>query len=552
MIESRGNLLAFGYAASWTSNSSFLTHIPDINATHLYQAASYSEMYRAHPSVFMVIDKRAQLTARLPIKAYRRDDKGRTEIRDSPYGRLLRRPHPKLDRVLWWKTVSSFYDLKGEVVIVKIRDRNGIPIELWPVNPSCVEIEVRGDELWYLVVTAAGVSTFHERDVIHHRTFNPDNPLRGMSALEPLRRTLENEESARIAQSSFWKNGARPGIALTHPKQLSTGAATRLKAQFDAAAGGAERTGVTVVLEEGMKPEVLSLSAEEAQYIQGRKLNREEVWGCYHVQPTALGDLEHATYSNVAENLRSVYRDTMPPHLQGFETVLEENLRPDFDPNGEIYAEFLLDEVLRGDFEQRAEANQKAINSGQRTPAEVRETENLPFIPGSDRLYVNAALVPLELAGMPRPRITAERADADAARARLEGMLSQAWRLLVQRQNEVLVQRVQRARRRSTTFDATTSAGELVDADYHNQLVGRYLVAPLSAAGARADTTIVELVTAAAAGITDELTATLDAAIAPSTDLVEVLEDLLTSIADRGDVWAAAALAAIEAQEDAA
>ena len=94
-----------------------------------------------------------------------------------------------------------------------------------------------------------------------------------------------------------------------------------------------------------------------------------------------------------------MYRDTMAPVLGEFEATVDHHLRPDFDTTGNIYAEFLMDEVLRGSFEARATAYQQADYM---TVAEKRRAENLPFVDGSDVILVNGAYVPLDLAGMTR------------------------------------------------------------------------------------------------------------------------------------------------------
>jgi phage portal protein BeeE len=206
--------------------------------------------------------------------------------------------------------------------------------------------------------------------------------VRGLSRLEPLRATLLNEDAARRATTSFWNRGARPGTALTHPGQLSAPAQARLKAQYDSIAAGADNTGATVVLEEGMQPAKLSLTAEEAQYIETRKLNREEVCAAYDVPPPVVHILDRATFSNITEQMRSMYRDTMAPRLGLYESVLDTQLRPDFDPQGGLYAEFLMDEVLRGDFEQRAAAYEIMTRIGGMTPAEVRK-DGEPAAPGA-------------------------------------------------------------------------------------------------------------------------------------------------------------------------
>ena len=160
-----------------------------------------------------------------------------------------------------------------------------------------------------------------------------------------------------------------------------------------------------LVLEEGMDAQLIQLNNEELQYIEARKLNREECCAVYDVPPPVVHILDNATYSNITEQMRSMYRDTMAPKLRLLESTLEVELRdgsfgaggPDF--GDEVYAEFLMDEVLRGDFEARSAAYTSGVNSGWMQPAEVRRLENLPFVEGSDTLLVNSTLVPVTSAG---------------------------------------------------------------------------------------------------------------------------------------------------------
>ncbi len=377
-----------------------------------YQA-TYAAMYRDQLWVNVAVRKRALLTARLPLKVYLRDDLNRPEARDHPYAKLLRHPNPKHSQFFFWQWVSSTFDIYGESFVGKIRDSAGRPIMLVPLHPTGMNEEYTdstGRTFWTFQNGRIRIEDIPDEDLFHPKSFNPDTLTRGLSPLESLRRTLENEDYAQRATSAFWRNGARPGVALTHPGKLSQAAADRLKVSWDNIAGGADNTGKTVVLEEGMKPEVMSLTAEEAQYIESRKLNREEVVAAFDMPPPAVHILDHATFSNITEQLRSVYRDTMATHLGGFEAELETQVRASVRPGGtepdfgdEVYAEFLLDEVLRGDFESQADAWQKKIFSGQATPAEARRAMNMPFIEGSDRLFINSTMVPLQTAGAPKP-----------------------------------------------------------------------------------------------------------------------------------------------------
>jgi HK97 family phage portal protein len=385
-----------------------------------FRTMGYSAMYRRQLWVSVVVNKRAGMVARLPLPVYQRKDKGRQRTSDHAYARLLAKPNDRHDPFLFWSWTCSTWDIYGEAFWAKIRDAGGRPVQLVPLHPTAMTLE--DDGTWTFQTGKVRVTGIKREDLVHFTTYNPDSLSRGMSRLEPLRETLANEAAAIRATAAFWRNGARPGFALTHPNQVSQGAQDRLRVQFDQLHAGVDNTGTTVILEEGMKAEPLTVSHEASQYIETRKLNREEVVAAYDMPPPAVHILDHATFSNITEQFRSVYRDTMAPVLGYFEAVLETQVRgsvragafePDF--GDDVYAEFLLDEVLRGSFEARQDAYDKAKYM---TLAEKRERENLPFIAGTDVILVNTADQPLDmLAAVTASRITTEAGQSTAAAA---------------------------------------------------------------------------------------------------------------------------------------
>jgi HK97 family phage portal protein len=405
VLQSQGVLKTVTLWQGTTATFPGWSNIPTLNAGRYWSA--YDTMYSRQPWVSAVVNKLGSGEARLPLKVYQRGEDGRPEARDHPYAQLLRNPHPRMNRFFFWLWVIGTFDVYGEAFLLKQRDTGGRPIALLPLHPANMrEVDRDGPEtIWEFRNGTVVIERIRDSDLVHPKTYNPATLTRGLSRLEPLRRTLEFEDAAQRAQSSFWSKGARPGVALSHPGSLSQDAADRLKVRWDALAAGADNTGTTIVLEEGMKPEIMSISNEDAQYIDSRKLNRGEVCAVYDVPPPAVHILDDATFSNITEQFRSLYRDTHAPRLQLFESCLETELRASIRPGAsepdfgdDVYAEFLLDEVLRGDFEARADAYQKAINSGWMEPAEVRRAENLPFVDGSDTLLVNSTLVPIATA----------------------------------------------------------------------------------------------------------------------------------------------------------
>ena len=373
--------------------------------------AAYGALYRNQLWVNTVIRKLAFGTARLPFDV--KDQAGDSNSQSphvGPLADLLARPNDRLDSFRLWLWTSATFDIYGEAFWLKVRDDTGRVRELHPMNPT--NVIVRRDPntggIFYLYTAGVRSTTLlppiPAADVVPFLAFNPDDLPRGMSNLEPLRQTLLNEDAIRRANASWWKRGARPSVVLRHPNTLSAGAQTRIKTGFDDAQAGVDNMGGSTVLEEGMDLTIVQLNAEEMQYIESRKLNRGEVCAAYDVPPPVVHILDNATYSNITEQMRSMYRDTMAPRFSLFESAVRHHLVPDFDSTGTVFVRFNMNEVLRGDFEVRATAAIGLVTSGIMKPSEARPMFDLPDGGVSaDLLYANAAMVPL---GTPAKRVT--------------------------------------------------------------------------------------------------------------------------------------------------
>jgi HK97 family phage portal protein len=318
----------------------------------------------------------------------------------------------------------SMRDIYGEAIWFKVRDPGGRVREVWPMHPTNT-ITLRGDDgRWKYVFTtgARNVPLFppvDEADVVHFRRFNVENLERGMSPMEPLRQTLLNEDAARRAATAMWANGARPSMALTTPGKLSDAAYARLQSTWDYRNSGVDNWAKTAILEEGLTPAPISLSAEELQYIASRQLNREEVCAAYDMPPSAVHILDHATYSNITEQARSVYRDSMGPECDDLSATVHHQLTvPDFArADGDILGAFDMSDMLSGTFEQQVAAFAQAIQTGQMTPQEARRRMNLPDMDGANDLLVNSALLPLKLlekvdVGVPEGQLAPPKSDS--------------------------------------------------------------------------------------------------------------------------------------------
>nr|WP_240977440.1 phage portal protein [Planctomonas sp. JC2975] len=377
-------------------------------------------MYRAQPAIATLVDKIANAAARLTVKVWDVTGDGRVQDTSSAYAKLIARPSTEMSPYAFWRWTFSTYEVFGEAFWYKQRAniakdsfgrtvQSGPVVNLLPMHPSRVAVHRKEDGqveyIFTLGVASAGILYAPEEDVVPFLRYNPENLMRGLSRLEPLRSTLLNEDAARRANASWWLRGARPSAVITHPGELSATAQDRLKAKFDAAHGGVDNMAGTVVLEEGMTLVAMQLNAEEMQYIESRKMNLQEACMVFDVPPPVVHILDHATFSNITEQMRSMYRDTMSPRLEDMESVIDYALLPEFFAPGARETEFDMTEVLRGDFETRADKAVTLRQSGIFTGNQALEIVGMPKSddPEMDKVYANAALVPL---GVPAQRVS--------------------------------------------------------------------------------------------------------------------------------------------------
>lgn len=376
--------------------------------------AAYGEIYRRQPWIATLVNKVARSAARLPFRTWDTAGDARTLDLTSPFARLWMRPCPSMDTFRFWRWTVSTFEIYGESFWLKVRNPATKQVMgFYPMHPSRTAVhriqnpDTDEWEIWYvftLGVASAGLLTVRDTEVVPFLTFNPDDTMRGLSQLEPLNSTLINEDASRRAQLSAWNKGARPALMISTDKALSDRAYGRLEAKIGKVHGGPDNAGGTLLLEEGAKPMPVQFTAVEMDYINSRKLDREEACSVFDIPPPVVHILDRATFSNITEQMRSMYRDTMTPRLAEYESVIEYHVRPEFALMGDAEGRFALDEVLRGDFEKRAGAVAVLVEKGVMKPSEARPMFDLDDAgPVANKLYANAALQEL---GRPAERVT--------------------------------------------------------------------------------------------------------------------------------------------------
>ena len=396
----------------------------------------YATIYKRQPNVRTCVEFLARNLAQLGLHVYRRvSETDRVRERDHPLARLLSQPLPPSSKMTHYRLIEHLISDMGiyfDAFWLKLRTRGEVT-GLLRVPPIYMEVKGGLGPTAYEMTLGGELHRFTPDEVVHFRGYNSESPITGLSPLETLRRVLAEEHAAADYREHFWQNAARMGGIIERPDgapEWSDAARERFKAEFKALYTGSENSGETAVLEEGMQWKQVTFNAQESEYLAGRKLTREECARAYHIPLPMVGILDHATFSNIRDQHKSLYQDTLAPWCMMIQEDLELQLKPDFADSAQLYLEFNLKEKLRGSFDEQAQSYQSAVGAPWMTRNEARARENLPSMgPEGDAL-----VTPLNVltGGMASPRDSAPKAlpmpEAKQDDATPDADLAHLWR----------------------------------------------------------------------------------------------------------------------------
>ena len=352
----------------------------------------YEALYRKQHNVKICVEFIAQNVAHLGLHIYT-IDKNNDRVRERSHRavQILKKPLANSNKVTQYKMIEaavSDFMISGNGYLLKIRNAEGqltglmrIPYFLVTtfgmLIPSRYEINLGGEAL-----------KVEPNDIIHFRSYNPENNAFGVSPLEGLREVLAEEYENTRYTASFWRNAARIGGVIERPAEQaiwSEQARARFKSEWEALYSGEANSGKTAVLEEGMTFKQISFAPKDTLYIESRKLTREEVARAFHIPPPMVGILDRATFSNISEQNKSLYTQVLGPLCANFEgdwTVQYLSEFPDLVEK-QAYCEFNISEKLQGDFVTQMGVLRAAVGVPFMTPNEARAIQNLPRIANS-------------------------------------------------------------------------------------------------------------------------------------------------------------------------
>jgi HK97 family phage portal protein len=343
------------------------------------RVVSYQQLYEQQPWVAVVVNKISRQIVRLPWGVFRERDGEAEPLTDHPLTRVLGKPWSRASASTLKQKLAFPVLVHGNGVVAKVRPGPGAtptglrPLDWRGLSPLLLDGEILiGWEYRELGETVV----FDVHDVIHLAWEGGAGAL-GVSPLRQLGVTLRTEDNAQRYQSSSFENGVRPSGALVLPGDVDLDADERaeLREEIRAMHGGPDRNAKMALLSGGMDWKPFSHTAVEAELIEQRKLNREEVAAVYDIDPPMIGILDHATYSNVGEMHRMLYGPTLGPWLRLICDDLKAQLietEPAWADDG-LFVAFDLTEVLKANTAEEMQAVTSGIGSGVLTPNEGRQ-----------------------------------------------------------------------------------------------------------------------------------------------------------------------------------
>lgn len=361
-------------------------------------------------TVFACIRILADAVGKLPIKTYRNQD-GKQSATDHYLSPLLKlRPNPWMSSRDFFKCLEVQRNIHGNsyswMEIETIGRNAGKITGLYPLDSDSVEIWIddvgllpgRG-KLWYIYTDKKGTKYRIQPDeMLHFKGLSLDGIV-GLTPLKQLRNTIENAGAASQYLNNSFKTGLQTKGIIHYVGDLSPEAQKTFREKFESMASGLKNANRVSLLPIGYQFQPLSLTMADAQFLQNTQLTIKQIAAAFGVKNHQLNDLDRATHTNISEQQREFYIDTLMDILTGYEQELTYKLFTQKELDEGYYVKFNVNAILRADPKTRYEGYRIAIQSGFLTPNEVRALEELEAKEGGDRLLINGNMMPIEMAG---------------------------------------------------------------------------------------------------------------------------------------------------------
>ena len=360
-------------------------------------------------AVYSCVRILAEAVAGLPLHLYRyKDGGGKEKATGHPLYLLLHdEPNPEMSSFVFRETLMTHLLLWGNAYAQVIRNGKGEVIALYPLMPNKMSVDRDENGQLYYTYTRApeeaktaelGRVILRPADVLHIPGLGFDG-LVGYSPIAMAKNAIGLAIATEEYGAKFFANGAAPSGVLEHPGTIKD--PNRVREAWQSQFGGSSNSGKIAVLEEGMKYTPISISPEQAQFLETRKFQINEIARIFRIPPHMIGDLEKSSFSNIEQQSLEFVKYTLDPWVIRWEqSIARTLLNP--DEKKAYFVKFNLEGLLRGDYASRMNGYATARQNGWMSANDIRELENLDRIPpemGGDLYLINGNMLPLQDAG---------------------------------------------------------------------------------------------------------------------------------------------------------
>ena len=359
-------------------------------------------------AVYSCVRILSEAIAGLPLHIYRYGEDGSKQkaLAHPLYTLLHDEPNPEMSSFVFRETLMTHLLLWGNAYAQILRNGKGDVVALYPLMPNKMTVD-RDDEghLYYSYQRSNDEALKPNSRVIlspHEVLHIPGLGFDGLVGYSPIA-MAKNAIGLAIATeeygAKFFANGAAPSGVLEHPGTIKD--PSRVREAWQSQFGGSSNSGKVAVLEEGMKYTPISISPEQAQFLETRKFQINEIARIFRVPPHMVGDLEKSSFSNIEQQSLEFVKYTLDPWVVRWEqSIMRGLLSP--DEKKQYFAKFNVDGLLRGDYQSRMNGYAVGRQNGWMSANDIRELENKDRIPaeeGGDLYLINGNMLPMKHAG---------------------------------------------------------------------------------------------------------------------------------------------------------
>lgn len=317
--------------------------------------------------------------ATMPLHIKRRvNDRVREDASDSSLWRVLRRkPNSWQKPAVFRRMMQTHMLLRGNGYALIVRSRGEV-VALLPMHPDRVECKQNDDmSLTYTFTRKNGARVILPQSDVFHLVGLTLDGVNGVTPITFARETIGLAMSMENHGANVFRNGAQVSSVLKHPGKLGIEGQTVLRSSLDAFRSGGENEAKTLILEEGMDFAPMAMTAQDAQWIESRKMSRSEIAMFFGVPPSMIGD-NTGSDSNWGTGLEQKSNGFVAYGLEDHLTMWEEAIGFDLigEDSPDLYARFNRSALARGDIKTRTEAMTKRLQWGVTSPDEERALED--------------------------------------------------------------------------------------------------------------------------------------------------------------------------------